>query len=251
MSQFDYLSLATLSDNFQNLNAFSVFDPSNVRVYRQALYDSVLYPTAGGLAFALFSVPKGQGAGVTGTTAPGAVAGTAKTIDDTNMQLAGQMPTGLMQLVTSIELEFIPGSVSTANTYTPQTPYSFVAVPTAQVPISAGAVNDFNAVTQSGVVTLVINQITVVQENGLFRFPCRNRRGMGEAALASNSATTSSLAMASPYADGDPYDLPAPIRIAPNVAFGLTVSYNAVVATPTGFNGRLRAWLNGLQFQNV
>lgn len=55
-------------------------------------YDTVVYPNTGAGQLVFFAVPKGQGNSAFQTGPAGAV--TAKTLADTNMDLAGQLPGG-------------------------------------------------------------------------------------------------------------------------------------------------------------
>ncbi|NBS80103.1 hypothetical protein EBS57_10020, partial [bacterium] len=97
-----------------DFNARRVTNPGQSEVIRQRLYDYQLYATAGVTQLTFFQNPIGAGI----TSAIGGTVGSAKTIWDTNMQLAGTLPSGIAYMVESIEVLFLPGSVSTTNTYT-------------------------------------------------------------------------------------------------------------------------------------
>jgi len=62
----------------------------------QPLYDTVTYPSAGQASTMFFQNPIGQGSPV-------------KALQDTNMELGGQVPKGQNFLVTGIQVDFIPG----------------------------------------------------------------------------------------------------------------------------------------------
>jgi len=100
-----------------------VTNPAQSEVIRQRLYDYLLYPAAGQTQLNFFSQPAGQGL----TSALGAAAGSAKTQWDTNLVLPNQLPSGKAFMVESIEVDFMPGSVTTANTYTPNVVKFFAA----------------------------------------------------------------------------------------------------------------------------
>lgn len=76
--------------NFQvNLNTWEALT--------QALYDRIAYPANGIASLSYFSQPIGQGTGL---------GGNPKTLSDTNMVLAGQLPANQMFLVRDIEIDF-------------------------------------------------------------------------------------------------------------------------------------------------
>jgi hypothetical protein len=234
-----------VAPSLSEVMAYSVQRPDAIEAVRNTLYDFLLYPTAGALQFQFFQLPQGQGL----STAQGN-AGNPKTLADTNMEAAGQLPAPKAFLATSLEIEFWPGSVATANTYAPQVIHSFVAVPTNQVPISAGALNDINAVLQGGFVEIFVSSKTYLREAMVKSFPPKTQLQV-DAAIASNSATTGAVAIASGKAGGRPYYLNPPILLTPNTNFMVSVNYPALVATPSGFNGRIGARLDGFLYRNA
>lgn len=225
---------------------YAVNRPGAAEVIGQSLYDLQLYATAGAIQFNFFQNPVGQGL----SASPGN-AGNPKTFADTNMSLAGSLPSPQMFLVTNIQITMEPGSVATASTFTPQRPYSFVAVPTAAVPVSAAAANDVSAVLESGWLELVIGSKTFLREAKINRFPPKAQTGINGSALASNSATTGALALAWAQAYGEPYPIDPPLLIPSNQNFSVTVNFPVVIATPSGFNGRIGCFLDGYQYRSV
>jgi hypothetical protein len=99
-----------------DFRAYRVTNPNFAEVVRQPLYDYNLMPGAGSQSLAFFQTPVGAGV----ATALGATVGSVKSYSDTNMELGGQLPSGFEFLCDAIRLEFYPGSVSTASTYTPR-----------------------------------------------------------------------------------------------------------------------------------
>lgn len=214
-----------------------VTNPAQSEVIRQRLYDWNLYPTAGQTQLAFFSQQPGQGV----TTALGGVAGTGKTPWDTNIELPNTLPSGKAFMIETIEVHFLPGSVSTANTYTPATIAFFNAVIALTVLASA---NDVNTVLQSGLLELNILSKNYLRETPLYTFPPKARIS-NESSIASNSATTAAAGFTVTNAVGRPYYLEPYVTLQAAMNFEVMVRWPAAVATPSGFNGRLGVYLDG------
>lgn len=235
----------TGAPSLQQALQYSVNRPGSAEGVRQTLYDFQLYPTAGATSLTFFQLPQGQGV----STSQGNAAN-PKGLSDTNMEAAGQLPSPKMFLATSIEVVFFPGSVNTALTYTPQVANSFIAVPTAaQAPIALGALNDINAVLQGGYLNFFIGSKSYLTEAQLCRFPPKTCLA-ADLAVASNSATTGTIGAALGKATGRPYYLDPAVLLPPNQNFNVTVNFPAVVATPSGFNGRIGVILDGYLYRN-
>lgn len=220
-----------------DFQAARVTNPSQAEIIRQTLYDSLIYPAAGSVSLSFFQTPIGQGI----TSALGATAGTTKTDADTNMQLGGQLPSGIQFLAESIELLFYPGSVSTANTFTVDTLTFFLAaasaVPTAQV-------DDASAFYQSGVLKLRVLDKNYLSEQPLGRFPPKTQINIA-GAIASNSATTAEVGFARAFAEGRPYYLDPPILLQPAMSWGINLTWPGLVPLPSGFNARVVCVIDG------
>lgn len=208
---------------------------------RQSLYDHLLYPTAGQTQFNFFATPKGQGL----TSALGGVVGSPKSIADTNLDVAGTLPSGKAFLLTSIEVPFYAGSVNTANTYTPASPAVFAAVAAAALEAQAADVNSFY---QSGSLQLYISAKVVLEEAPLMRFPPKCSLTL-QGTQASNSATTATVGTINAHASGRPYMMEPPVYLEPNVNFVLALNFPAAVATPSGFNARVGVILDGYLYR--
>ncbi len=218
--------------------AGAVVNPSQSEVIRQRLYDYQLYATAGTTSLSFFQQPIGAGI----TTAAGAVAGSAKSFHDTNMQLAGQLPSGMAYKIESIEVYFQPGSVSTANTFTAQGIGLWIAV---SAVTQVAPLNDVNTIMNSGLLELNVLQKNYLRESPLKAFPLKAELDVS-AAVASNSATTAQTTIGLAKATGRPYYLDLPITLKPALNFEVRLSWPGVVATPSGFNGRIGVILDGL-----
>lgn len=220
-----------------DFNSRRVTNPGQSEVIRQRLYDYQLYATAGVTQLTFFQNPIGAGV----TSALGGTVGTAKTIWDTNMQLAGTLPSGMAYMVESIEVIFLPGSVNTANTFTPIGQSVFAAVAAASV---AGALNDVNTFYQSGCLEFNVLSKNYLRETPLVAFPPKAHFDLS-AAIASNSATTGESVAQLNKASGRPYYLEPSISLQPAVNFEVILRWPAAVATPSGFNGRVGVILDG------
>lgn len=220
-----------------DFNARRVTNPSQSEIVRQRFYDYQLYATAGTTQLTFFSAPVGQGL----TTALGGTAGTAKTLWDTNLELPNTLPSGKAFMIESIEVVFFPGSVATANTYTPASPALFNATASAAVQSQIADVNSFY---QSGMLELNILSKNYLRETPLIAFPPKANFNL-DAAIASNSATTALNGAVNMRAAGRPYYLEPTIALQPAVNFEVVLRFPAAVATPSGFNARVGVILDG------
>jgi hypothetical protein len=230
----------TLAD-FQR---YQVNRQGEAEVIRQSLYDYQVYATAGATILNFFQNPQGAGK----TSSSGAVAGSAKTIADTNLELAGQLPNPKGFLMESIEVDFYPGSVATADTFTIQVISSFLAV-AAQTFIPGAAANDVNAVYSGGELQFFIGSKPYLDEAPLKRFPPK-AQFVVDAAMASNSATTGEVGTISVKAGGRPYFMQPPVSIMATQNFKVSLNWPVAIATPSGFNGRIGVILDGYLFRN-
>ena len=230
----DY-SLATLQSYQVNL-------PGSSEVIRQRLYDFQLYPTAGQAQLSFFQLPIGQGI----TSAQGGAVGSAKTYADTNMENSGALPRPKNYLIESIEVLFEPGSVSTANTYTPAIPNQTAAAAAAVVLVQ---LQDINLIRQSGWLELYIGSKTYLWEAPLGTFPPKVRLEM-DAALATTSGTAGEVVAVSSKWGGRPYYLDPPIALESLQNFVIYLKWPGVVATPSGFNARIGVVFDGVLYRN-
>ena len=231
------MAIPSLAD----LNRFAV-NRAGAEGIRQSLYDHLLYPTAGIAQLNFFATPQGQGV----ATALGAAVGSNKTIADTNMELASQLPAGKNFLMTSIEVAFYAGLSNVANTYTPAVPAVFAANAAAAV---AAQINDVATFYQSGSLRLFIGSKAYLEEAPLVRFPPKTQFSL-DSSVASNSAITGEVAMVSSKVSGRPYMIEPPIKLDNSQNFNVQLNWPAVVATPSGFNGRVGVILDGYLYRN-
>lgn len=226
--------------NMATMNSRRVTNPDQSETIRQRLYDFQLYPAAGQQAFTFFSQPVGTGK----TSTPGAVAGSAKLYSDTNMEAANTLPSGKMFLIESIEVLFQPGSVATADTFTPGALMGALgAIGAAQV----GAVNDVNLFYNTGMLAFKVLDKNYLREILMRSFPPKTfmRLDSSIAGVDSDLATTSTFGVQNLYPDGRPYYLEPEISLQPAVNFSVTIDTPVAQALPSGFNGRVGIILDG------
>jgi hypothetical protein len=226
--------------NSEDFAARRVTNAAQAEVIRQRFYDYLLYPTAGQAQFTFFSQPIGQGV----TSAQGATVGTAKTAWDTNLELPNTLPSGKQFMVESIEVLFFPGSVSTANTYTPANVAVFNTTASQANLNTVGGANDVNSFYQSGLFEFNVLSKNYLRETPLLAFPPKAHFDLS-AGIASNAAATSFLGFGLMKAAGRPYYVSPEITLQPAVNFEALIRYPAAVATPSGFNARVGVILDG------
>ncbi len=225
--------------NAADFNARRVTNPGQSEVVRQTIFDFQLYPTAGATQLAFFQQPVGQGF----TTALGAIAGSAKTQWDTSQELGGQLPSGKSFLAESIEVHFFPGSVNTANTYTPATLGAFLAVAAATYTALVYQ-NDVNTFYQSGMLEFNILSKNYLRETPLLKFPPKTQFEL-TGGVGTNSATTGVTGAFHTKAAGRAYYLEPQISLQPAVNFEVLLRWPAAVGIPSGFNARVGVVLDG------
>lgn len=221
----------------EDFNSRRVTNPGQSEIIRQRFYDYQLYAAAGSAQLTFFSQPVGQGV----TTAQGGVVGTGKTQWDTNLELPNTLPSGKAFMIESIEVLYLPGSVSTANTYTPAALSLFAVAAAATV---AAQVNDVNTFYQSGMLELNVLSKNYLRETPLMAFPPKAMLDLS-AASASNSATVGQVSQVLAKASGRPYYIDPEISLQPAVNFEVKLSWPAAVANPSGFNARVGVLLDG------
>lgn len=241
--------MLNMQQSFPNVGQFRDYMASQlgqVEVVKQSLYDTVLYPTAGAAQMLFFQNPVGQGL----SASPGN-ANNPKALTDTNMDLAGQLPAPQGFWVQSVEVDFQPGSVATANTFTLQGAGSSAAAPAAATGlVQIGAVNDVNAFYSTGALVFTIGQKPYLREGALMRFAPKCRFEL-DGAFAGNSATTANFGAAKLKAGGRPYVLEPGIALMTSQNFSISLNWPVIVATPSGFNGAVRVILDGWLFRAV
>ena len=191
----------------------------------QPLYDHLAYPAAGVSSLEFFQVQRGQGT----TTAPAATG--AKTLSDTNMTLAGQLPQPQSHLTLGVSFRFYPG-VSPGEG------------PVAQA--KAGQfVNDVWSVFKAGAVQFIVGEKPRIQEAPLGKFGSPVALGVA-AALSDQTTAGANLLSQVDYA----YFKTPIYRIAASAIpwgqnFKVVVDFPALVTLPSVTAARIGCDLHG------
>jgi hypothetical protein len=198
-----------------------------------SLYDSASYPAAGITTISFFQTPIGQGTGF---------GGGVKTLSDTNMRAAGQLPNGVLFIVSSLELDF---------QYSTPTPAGNADLPST---FGAGAVvnpiNDSYIFWRSGNLVFQVLAKHYVEEAPNSRFgPTTGFTVEG----ALSNATTPAAGLATTIANagvwGGPYVLtPNNILLVNNQNFVVTLAWPEGLQ-PIAHPARVFARLNGVMFR--
>ena len=214
-----------------------------VEVVKASLYDSAVYPAAGVTAMNFFATPLGQGV----SSSPGNAAN-PKTLQDTNTKTAGQLPAGESFWIQSIEIDFQPGATTGASW---QITNPVVTTPTFTAAGIAGGVGDVNAFYSAGGLVLTIGNKPYLEEAPLVYFPPKCRFELDSALSGITNATSVIANISKLKAGGRPYVLDPGLAITPGVSFRLQLQWPAVVATISGFPGRVMVKLDGWSFRPV
>lgn len=192
------------------------------------LYDSATYiATTGQTQLSFFSVPQGQGT----TTAPGG-SGT-KTLQDTNMNAAGQLTKGNAFYMTGQEILFFPGE-------SPETIATLVV---------NNFANDTYVFSKNGVLTLTVgSNRTYLQDGPLGMFPPATRLAVG--AAVANGSTSSLSEVVYAVMSGEVYTV-VPIYIEATLGFQEVMTWSAAQALASANNARVFARLRGYLNRNA
>ena len=211
--------------NIAELQKFNV-NLEEFEKIKQSLYDSAAYAAAGATNIVFFQQPQGQG---------------GKTLEDTNMTLAGQLPTNQLFLVESIEVMFFPTDPTVA-----------AAMPAA---FGAGAaavqVNDVYIFYRSGALVFEIGSKDYLREAPLQKFAPKTKFHV-EAALADATTAAANLQsrIAYAYACGRPYIINPPLLLIENQNFKVELRWpNGVQAISNP--ARVFVVLDGVLFRRA
>lgn len=215
--------------DLQQLQTYSVNRKGEYEGVRQTLYDFQTYAAAGQTLLQFFQVPLGQA---------------GKTLEDTNMDQAGALPTPKYMLVESIEIYFYPaGNISRLQTGAAGT---FVDTDYA---------NDVKAVAEQGALTYFIGSKNYLQEAPLNRFPpktCLKTEGAFGVQTKQAVAADSEIAFTYDYAcfSGRPYYVNPATLLIPTQNFKVSLEWpSGVVALPSAVDGRIGIVLDGILYR--
>lgn len=236
-----------LNQSFPTLQSFRDYMVNRAgvaEVIRQSLYDSQVYPAAG-VAGNLTFFQNPIGAGV--SSSPGNAAN-SKTIADTNMTLAGQLPAPQGFWIQSIEVDFQPGSTTGAS-WSIVNPA--VTTPTFTAAAIGGPIGDVNAFYSGGQLTLTIGTKPYLQEAPLLYFPPKCRFELDAALSGITNATSNVQQLSKLKAGGRPYILEPGLPLMTSQNFNVSLFWPSAVTTPSTFPGRVMVKLDGWLFRAV
>ena len=192
---------------------------------RQSLYDFQTYAAAGQTTLQFFTVPNGQG---------------GKTLSDTNMTLAGQLPAAQEFLVNSIEVYYLPTvGTSAAPAVTDPATHAVTAV--------ASMINDVYRFYQSGNLVFTIGSKPYLQEAPLGRFPGKTKFDLSAAVSQNVAANESHQVFA--QSQGRPYLLsPADLRLTSSQNFNVTLNWPEGLR-PVSVTARVGVILDGIMYR--
>lgn len=187
---------------------------------RQSLYDSATYATAGQTQLQFFQIPQGQ---------------SSKTIADTNMKAAGQLPQPQHFLVESIEIYLFPGVLPVIEDTTI---------------VESEFTNDMYTIAKSGSLDFFIGSKSYLEEAPLNRFPPKTKLEphfgvhFTQAVAADQEITMDYAAWV-----GRPYYLDPPVLLVPNQNWNVNLSWPSVVPTPSGIDAKIFVVLDGILYR--
>lgn len=192
---------------------------------RQSLYDFQTYPAAGATQLTFFALPIGQ---------------SGKTLSDTNMTLAGQLPANQEFLIQSIEVVFFP----TVPPVAAQNPAVFGAQ------AAAALVNDAYIVGRTGHLELLIGSKPYLQEAPIGRFPPKTHFEVRAALADSTTAGSNQQSrIAVAYWVGRPYLLePASLLLPQNQNFSIALRWPEGAQAITN-DARIGVVLDGILYR--
>lgn len=213
-----------------------------IEIIRQPLYDRLIYPTAGLASFTFFALPIGNGF----SSEPFAAAA-AKTLADTNMTQNGQLPAPQAFWLEDIQAYVEAGGVATANLFSNVAPVQALAV--AAVAAGNAGILDKQAILNFGFLVLNIGQKPYFNDSPMYTFPPKQRFRIDAAIGNADTTTHNEVFAGAAYADGEPRRLVPGLGLATGFNFNVTVNYPVLVATPSGFNARMKISLGGWLFR--
>lgn len=230
--------------DLKTFRSYMVNQAGVAEVIRQSLYDSAVYPAlgiAGNLTF--FQQPIGAGV----SSSPGNAAN-VKTIADTNMTLAGQLPAPQGFWIQSVELDFQPGATTGAS-WVQTVPT--ITTPTFSAAAIGGPANDVSLFYSAGQLTLTVGTKPYLQEAPLLYFPPKARFELDAALSGVTNATSVVVSHTKLKAGGRPYILEPGIPLMTSQNFNVTLFWPTAVATNSTFPGRVMCKLDGWLFRAV
>lgn len=210
------------------LQRYDVNRRDEFEVVREPLYDILTYAAAGQTTLTFFQNPIGQG---------------GKTIEDTNMELAGSLPQPKNFLVETIEVYFFPADLPVTESDT-----------ATLVLVGPDFANDVYTTYKLGSLDFFIGSKSYVNQGPLMRFPPRTRLEtqfgfMGQMKQTAAADGTTSVSGDYSSATGRPFILAPRIRLISQQNFNVKLTWSAVQALPSGSAARIGIVLDGLLYR--
>ena len=199
------------------LNKFSVNASGDMDVIWQPLYDFQTYAQAGQTSLNFFQTPIGQG---------------GKTLEDTNMESAGQLPAPQKFVVEAISVEFFPGN-----------PVNMSVVDTSTLNW-----DDVYTFMKSGYLDFVVGSKSRLQQTPLGSFPPSYRLGGGAAVTGAASVANTIDGVDYASMAGQMFSI-IPVTLPANQNF--KVSLNWAAAVPINVAARVGVKLHGNLYRSV
>lgn len=210
------------SSDMMDPNKFAVNVPDMMEAITQPLFSYQAYPAAGTTSPLVFFQSQ-----------PIA----AITEEDTNMQLAGQLPAPQKFLVQGIGVDYLPGTAAAR----------FGAES------ALGQLPDFYAIMRRGLLTLKIGSKNYLQFSTMLGLPPRAHvNGVAAVADATTPAAALQTFVSVGFSDGDVFK-PRPLLIEASQNFSVSISYpGGAVAIPSAdAAARIGVWLYGTLYRPV
>jgi len=193
----------------QALKSYSVNSETAIEEIQWSLYDFEAYANAGQSVLTFFQSPVGAN---------------GKTLEDTNMDTAGQIPKGMNMLVEALAVEFFPGVASASATL-------------------SDLADDVREVYEGGFLDFKVGSKKYKTEGPLGVYP--PQWGVDVRAttgLAAGNVTSARCI-------GDIHTI-IPVRLTSNQNFSVSLNWPTPRALPSGVDGRIGVRLIGRMFRN-
>lgn len=206
------------------LAQYNVNRPGQIESVWQPLYDYQTYAAAGQTSLSFFQVPIG-----------GLVGSTPRTLADTNMRSAGQLPAPQQFLVVNVQVQLLPG-------FTVSSLGAAAATSFAQ---------DAYTILKNGVLRFRVGSKDYLEHSPLLDFPPSSHLE-GFAAVADATTAAAALCSQISYAQssGSLWAV-APIRLIANQNFSVTMEWPSAIAVPsTNATTKIGVKLGGYLYRN-
>ena len=214
--------------NLAELQSYAVNRKGQYEGIRQTLYDYQTYAAAGQTSLSFFQVPVGQA---------------GKTVDDTNIEVAGSLPQPKHFLVESIEVRFWPTALPVVS-----------ATGVLATQAASNYTNDVTTFAKSGSLNFFIGSKTYLEEAPVGRFPPKTRvdadfavsQTVNQAAAADQE---NQITMDLSYVSGRPYFINPATLLIPTQNFKVSLNWAVAVALPSTQDARIGVVLDGILYR--